>query len=207
MPCRKFQISEFKISISRHGYTLIEFLIVIGILGLSVGSVLLFLTTVIKSSNQANITSEVKQNAQSVIDNLQGQIRNATDVGLVTGGYLAVNEDSAIVLTQPNTQYLTIACFNSQGSSSGYIATATSSSPNPQTSGFSKLTNDDPKSGVDINCSGGINGHAFTLNSGATSVKLVEINFVANQGKQAPSRVDFLANAEFKTTVSLRQYK
>src|SRR3990167_9169606 len=61
------------------GFTLLEFLVVIGLLSITIGSILLFLTSVLKGTNQANITSEVKQNGQVVLDTLESQIRNATD--------------------------------------------------------------------------------------------------------------------------------
>src|SRR3989344_5912333 len=74
-----FQVSSFKFPVSRKGFTLLEFLVVIGLLSITIGSILLFLTSVLKGTNQANITSEVKQNGQVVLDTLESQIRNATD--------------------------------------------------------------------------------------------------------------------------------
>src|SRR3989344_4232759 len=74
-----FQVSGFKVLVSKNGFTLLEFLVVIGLLSLTIGSILLFLTSVLKGTNQANVTSEVKQNGQVVLDALESQIRKATD--------------------------------------------------------------------------------------------------------------------------------
>ena len=61
LSCLRFSLCGLKL---KSGYTLIEFLIVIGILSVSIGSILLLLTSVIKGSNQANIIAEVKQNGE-----------------------------------------------------------------------------------------------------------------------------------------------
>src|SRR3990170_4782911 len=72
------QLSIVNCQLSK-GFTLLEFLVVIGLLSITIGSILLFLTSVLKGTNQANITSEVKQNGQVVLDTLESQIRNASD--------------------------------------------------------------------------------------------------------------------------------
>jgi len=52
------------------GFTLIELLVVLGILVIGVGSTLLFLTSILRGTNQANVTAEVKQNGQAILDSL-----------------------------------------------------------------------------------------------------------------------------------------
>ncbi len=188
------------------GYTLIEFLIVISILALSVGSVLLFLTTTLKGANQANVTSEVKQNGQGVLDNLQTQVRSSSKADVFSSGQLSSvssNAISGLFLTLSTGEKLNIVCVNAAGSSNGYITVSkrptTDTLPDPTPSNYQVVTNTDPVSGVDIVCT----ASSFQVN---TNKNLVIINFVANQGKQAPSRADFLANAQFQTTIGLRTY-
>lgn len=179
------------------GFTLIELLVVIGILVVVVGSALLVLTAVLKGTNQANVTAEVKQNGQAVLDSLEKQIRNATVAEPVgSGKYLK--------LTQAASDPVHIKCFGDGGgvkTENGWIGVVTSATT-PQDSAYISVTNkNDTVSGVDIqNCS-------FTvLALTTTSPSIVSLSFVVNQGVAAPSRVEFLANASFSTTISLRKY-
>lgn len=191
----------------KFGYTLIEFLVVIGILALSVGSILLFLTTTIKGSNQATISAEVKQNGQNVLDLLQEQIRNGIDVKALAGGEL-LGGQSGIFLTLSSGEKLTIICFNSDATHNGYMGgvkdPASTIVPHSTLSDFTNnpLTNTDTKSGIDVICT----SNSFQVPT-SSQIKTVAINFSAQQGILAPSRVDFKANASFQTTVVLRQYR
>lgn len=192
------------------GYTLIEFLIVIAILSLSVGSILLFLTSTLKGANQVNVTAEVKQNGQSVLDNLQTQIRSSTKAEVFDVTQLPILGVSGLFLTLSTGDHLNVVCFNANvaGTSNGYIGVAKGSSislPNGTASEYQILTNTNPVSGVDIVCTSnsGPGSGSFQVNA---NNNLVIIDFIANQGKQAPSRADYLANAQFKTTIGLRLY-
>ncbi len=195
---------ELKLKGQKPGYTLIEFLVVIGILSLSVGSILLLLTTTIKGANQANITAEVKQNGQNALDSLSSQIRSAKTVS--KSEILAfLGATSGIFLTFPNDNPLTIVCINSTASTNGWIGVFRGNSLNetpPSASSLTAVTNTDPKTGVDIQCT----SSSFQVSQGGSSVATVSINFTAVQGVSAPSRVDFKATSTFQTTVVLRLY-
>ncbi|OGD94075.1 hypothetical protein A2697_03660 [Candidatus Curtissbacteria bacterium RIFCSPHIGHO2_01_FULL_41_44] len=191
------------------GFTLIELLVVLGILVIGVGSTLLFLTSILRGTNQANVTAEVKQNGQAILDSLERQIRNATDVnclnqsGNSTSCADAAVSDKYIKLIRPNENPLHIKCFASTGSLNGWMGVVVSTSNNPSDSSYTTLTNSDTVSGVDIqSCS----FKATPSTSGSLSPALVNVSFVVNQGIKAPSRADFLANAKFETTISLRKY-
>src|SRR3989344_764838 len=67
----------------RRGFTLVELLVVLGILSATVGSTLLFLTSTLKGSNQASIVAEVKQNGQVTLDLLEREVRGANNAALV----------------------------------------------------------------------------------------------------------------------------
>ncbi len=217
MPTIQFKISNLKFKI-RRGYTLIEFLIVIGILSVSIGSVFMILTSVIKGSNQANIGAEVKQNGQAVLEGLERQIRIATNVRVMGGSEFipsgASTGNSGMVLTKPTGGYIYLICVNKDSTVpptyNGWIgiASGTSDLPPPLASSYQSLTaNTDLISGVDIDCTAGTAGStAFRVDTATSSVKVVTISFTANQGVSAPSRVDFKANAKFQTVISLRQF-
>lgn len=196
------------------GYTLIEFLIVIGILSISMGSVLLFLTSVIKGTNQANVTAEVKQNGQAVLGNLQRQIRTATEVIELLYTQLPspynISGNNGVQLKKPTGEYIYIICVNAVfGTSNGLIGIATNSTGSPPnvSTDYQSLTNTDLVSGVDVDCTAGTpTQKAFRVDINTSSIAVVTISFTANQAINAPSRVDFKANAKFQTVLSLRKY-
>jgi len=188
----KFQISNFKLT---KGFTLVELLVVLGLLSVTVGSTLLFLTSTLKGSNSAAITAEVKQNGQSVLDSLERQIRGAANAARVNPV-----DPSQIVLTKQDGTSLYIGCWSSvAGSSNGWIGTSTTGS----VGSFMSLTNkDDLVSGISVdNCSFNVTA----ASGGGSSPPVVSVEFTMSQGISAPSRSDFVANAKFQTTISLRQ--
>ena len=187
----------------KHGFTLIELLVVLGILTSTVGAALLLLTSVLRGTNQGNVTSEVKQNGQVVLDSLEKQIRGALDARLLSENTLAV--------TLASGGYLYVACFNSlPGSTNGWIGTAVSSSAIPPSVGlYQTLTNREEIAGVDVVCDPCPPTCTFSViaaSSGSLNPPIVKVSFTVNQGVKAPSRQDFLANARFETTISLRKY-
>ncbi|MBI2327019.1 type II secretion system protein [Candidatus Curtissbacteria bacterium] len=179
------------------GFTLIEFLVVLGILVFVVGSSLLFLTSILKGSNQANVISEVKQNGQVVLDAIDRQIRNATNAEPVGSG-------KYVKLTRLDDDPLYVKCFNDgpiPKPGNGWLGTVVSSSV-PGDAQYVPTTNrDDLVAGVDIqNCN-------FTVSAATTnSPAIVTVSFTVNQGINAPSRADFLANVRFDKAISLRKY-
>ncbi|MBI4037894.1 type II secretion system protein [Candidatus Curtissbacteria bacterium] len=191
----KFRVSSFKF---KAAFTLIEFLVVLALLSLTIGSALLFLTNLIKGANQANIIAETKQNGQAVLDSLEKMIRNASDAKQI--GAAGNNQ---IVLDFGNGQYLHIkgCIFDSSNDWIGVFQSSSMSAPTDAQ--FNSVTNRDSVSGVDVEL---CNFQVIDPSGGDVSPAIVNIGFVANQGAQAPSRRDFKAKVEFKTTISLRQY-
>ena len=196
------QLSTVSCQLLKPGFTLIEFLVVIGLLALVVGSSLLFLTSILKGSNQANVTAEVKQNGQVVLDSLERQIRNATDAQKIA--------TNTVKLIRQGQDPLYIKCIPSMGSSSnGWIGTVVSTTNPASDAVYMSITNrDDLIAGVDVQCNLAppYSFDVIPSSSGTASPPIVLVSFVVNQGVQAPSREDFFANVEFRTTISLRKY-
>ncbi len=177
-----------------NGFTLVELLVVMGILGVITGGSLLFLTSILRGSNQARIVAEVKQNGQTVLDVIDRQIRNAQSVQELASIDGSV---SAIELTLSGTSRVYLACYN------GWIGIDKEPAPVLSTD-FLSLTNRDAVSGINIEC----NPDSFNVlgNPGDSYPQVVQVSFNVMQGVAAPGRVDFNASAEFKTTISLRKY-
>ena len=131
--------------------------VVLGILLIAIGSSLLLLASILRGSNQANVTAEVKQNGQAALDSLDSQIRNAQDAKQLTGSDLPGTSPTAILLTSDKGKYFFIACFPSVfGTSNGWLGVASSSSKTtPSAASFTSLTNQDKIAGVDVSCGSG----------------------------------------------------
>lgn len=208
MPDKKFKVqsgctflyekAKFKIIASLPAFTLVELLVVLGILSATVGATLLFLTSTLKGSNQATVISEVKQNGQVILDVLERQVRGASNAMYVNGH---------IKLTRSANNLLHIKCFSGNytlgSEKNGWIGTTTSSLDDPSEALYTSITNkDDLVSGTDVSsCSLSVSG----ASTGGFTPAVVSIDFTLNQGVKAPSRADFKANARFSTTISLRK--
>ncbi len=183
------------------GFTLIEFVVVLGILGFLLGSIMLFLNSTLRGANQTNITQEVKQNGQSVLDSLDKQIRGANDAnGLGSAPF------TTIVLTRPNDDPLYIKCLPATATQNDRIGAVALATGTPSDSNYISISNDDRVKGIEItDCS-----FSVTSKSASSQVfqnpAVVSVQFTASQGLDAPTRADFMASAHFETTISLRAY-
>lgn len=193
---------EFRTSKLTFGFTLVEMLVVVGILSFAVGSSMLFLTSIIKGGNQASVTAEVKQNGQIIFDSLERQIRNGIDAQLLP-------EPNSLKIIRSGLYPLYIKCFPASvgpPARNGLIGTVVKASDPTSDSEYTSLSQDtDPVSGVDIQCAASP-PEFNVIPATPTAPAIVTISFVVNQGINAPSRQDFVARAEFRTTISLRQY-
>ena len=191
-------------SVRRSGFTLIEFLVVVGLLAITVGSTLLFLTSILRGTNQTNISSEVKQNGQAVLDSLERQIRGAKSaiaLSPLPGGSAV----SGVVLANTDSTNLYITCFGQTASENGWIGSATQAvgAGVPSVNDYKTVTNKDPVSGINIICA----ANSFSITPATTlSADVVKINFTADKPIKSPSRSDFNAKSDFQTTISLRKY-
>lgn len=182
------------------GFTLIEFLVVLGLLVMTVGSTLLFLTSILKGSNKANVTAEAKQNGQVVLDSIEKKVRNAINVTPIGTGL------DRITLEQPDKNNIHLKCVSPRNASENGLIGIVQQASEPSTDDLYRdnpLTNKDPIAGVDItDCNFDVLGSS----DGGTSPPIVTIRFTVNQGVLAPSRKDFVANVQMQTSIALRQY-
>lgn len=181
----------------RLGYTLIELVVVMGVLTITIGAMTIFLTSILKGSNKANVSSEAKQNGQAVLDSIERQIRGAS-----SAVEIGINQDH-IKLNKSSAEALHIKCFPADASKNSRIALQVDDFDTPNDNNYISLSNDDPTSGISIeNCVLQVIGSTVT-DSGIASPPIVYINFTA---KKISSRADLSASAHFETSISLRQY-
>ncbi len=199
---RSASLSRSDIKVHRYGFTLIEFIVVLGILGFIVTSTVLFLNSVLRGANQTNITQEVKQNGQVILDSLDKEIRGSIDVSGIGVG----PDYTTIELIRPNGNPLYIKCLGATATQNDRIGTAVSASGPPASdSGYTSISNDNRVSGVEVTgCK--FNIVTASVSQGATVPAVVVVSFTVSQGLDAPYRQDFAASAPFVTTISLRAY-
>lgn len=186
------------------GFTLVELLVVLGILAVTVGVALVFLTSVLRGTNQANIIGELKQNGQVVLDSLERQIRNAKSASVYQTANQPPGSSSHIILKQPDNSNIHLVCFTPTLVGNGWIGVwqdPTGVGLGDAANLYASTTNKDPVGGVNVNIC-----NVTVTTSTSSSPSIVSISFTMQQGRLAPSRKDYVASLEFKTTISLRQY-
>ncbi|OGD84974.1 hypothetical protein A3B51_00280 [Candidatus Curtissbacteria bacterium RIFCSPLOWO2_01_FULL_41_18] len=198
-------VCSLPFAVYKAGFTLIEFLVVLGILAVTVSSTVLFLNSVLKGSNQSTITAEVKQNGQVVLDSVERQIRGAKDATTCFSAPCPPPPYNHIKLVRVDPDApLHIKCFSPTSSKNGRIATATGDSP--PDSQYVDLTNTDKINGANItNCDFRAFPAGFSA-EGQAMPAVVSIKFIVSQGLEAPSRQDYVASVSLQTTISLRRY-
>jgi prepilin-type N-terminal cleavage/methylation domain-containing protein len=116
---------------NQQGFTLIEILVVIAIIGILTGITSDIFIQIIRGSNKANVVTEIKQNGDNILNQLERTIRNAeeiTAVGSTDTGWTYVDADTpwidASSIVAPftwtcATKYCAIIVKN-QGATGGY---------------------------------------------------------------------------------------
>lgn len=197
----------------KKGFTLVEILVVIGVLSIAGVIILTIFSRTLRGNNKSQILTAIKENGQSVLENLDKTVRNADNIVCPTatspsGNTLVVFKDGIY------TRYRFISQI---GSINGSVQqdTATPSAqeadprqfinricnptdPQPQL-GTSALTDTNPKTGVSLTFG------SFVLNKSAGFKDTVTINFVLNSGVGAPPAVSGQIDpVTFQTTIQLR---
>ncbi|HUS52055.1 MAG TPA: type II secretion system protein [Candidatus Bathyarchaeia archaeon] len=166
----------------KSGFTLIEMLVAIGILGIVaiLGSQMFF--TILKGSAKSRVLADVKQNGNYALSVMSRMIRNARSVTDCSG-----ISDKAITIVSPDKEITEFKCADEK------IASRSASAP-PKHSPFD-LTGDQVQV---VDC-----GAVFTCDPTVTP-NLVTISFtlVPTTG----TRIEETAEVNFKTTISLRTY-
>jgi len=160
------------------GFTLVEMMVVVGILGIVTitGSTMFF--SILRGSTKARVTQLAKQNGDYAISVMGRMIRNAR--GLLSP--TADSVTSSITIKNPDGGITVFSCNSSTIASNGASLIG---------SGF-KISD----------CSG-----VFDVKVGSEGIKpsVVKINFDLKQAG-AESRVEEQALINFQTTVTLRNY-
>lgn len=168
---------------TKSGFTLLEILVVLSIMGVILAIGVGVLSTVLKGEAKTSTVAEIKQNGNLVMDVMSYFIRNATEINSspLCGSSLSLTQrDNSVVifslLPTDNLNYNNRIASNS-----------------------SSLTNGDIKTGVDVS------SLTFTCDT-ATSPPVVTVDFTLTQARKANATMGLGASEKFHTSVSLRTY-
>ena len=166
----------------KHSFTLIELIVVVGILGIlsTVAADMFFNIT--RSYNKANIIAEIEQNANTALSSMTNEIRNALSVSPTSGNV------TEIVIVGQDGATVTFTFVSPTANDNGYLAR----------NGFPMTDNE---RGTGVNVTYGM----FTIV--VADPPVVGITMTVAQPKGVPARIDFQAETTLKTSVSLRSYK
>lgn len=166
------------------GFTIIEIIVVIGILGIiaAVGTNMFF--TVISGSTKSKNLTTVKQNGEYALSVMERMIRNSSDVITNTDGQICESGMTKIKIINSDKEEIEFAFIDLGGNS--YIA-----------SNSSRITSDQVKvtSGV-FNCS----------STGDFNPKTIVIDFTLDQNISPTPRIEEEATMDFRMTVGIRNY-
>jgi prepilin-type N-terminal cleavage/methylation domain-containing protein len=174
------------------GFTLIELMITVAIIGVVSSIALTTISTVIKSSSKTNVVNRVKQNGDNIIDAMTRDIRGATDV--------CVSPDRATLTLYSTITSVAVGNACPSGTTSYVCSVGTSSSNGSLTKNGIHLTNNtDLLQGVKVaNCN-------FII-SGTSLPKTVTINLTLAQPSGMQSTAGDPVSVNFDTQVSLRSF-
>lgn len=163
------------------GYTLIELLIVVAILGTVGFAATQIFFTVLQSTAKADLTREVKQNGDYALSIMERAIRNATSLDNVNPCPFPPPSRSSLQINNPGTP-ATTTTFSLSG-------TRINSTGGTLTSDKVSASN-----------------LSFTCTKFNGKPDLVTISFTLTQANTSATRPEETARMNFQTTVSLRNY-
>jgi prepilin-type N-terminal cleavage/methylation domain-containing protein len=166
----------------KSGFTLIEILVSLGILGIVavIGSQMFF--AILKGSTKSRVLSEVKQNGNYALSVMSRMVRNARSIPGCSG-----TSSNSLSIVSPDKEITEFKCADEK------IASKSASAP-PKHPPFD-LTGDQVRV---VDC-----GAVFTCDPTVTP-NLVTISFtlIPTTG----TKIEETVEVEFKTTISLRTY-
>ena len=195
-----------------HGFSLIELLVSIALLGIMGGIGVSIFAVINNSYNTANALSKMQTQGAQVLEVLERSIRSSSDA-VVTGNGGGCNNDQCLIITIPSSsiEY----SINGGCGKTVYGWTAPTSSVNGQMVRYYLTDNNsqcngsvpiqlfdtDTRAGVSIRQNGANN--IFTANTGAEGIDSIVINMILAEGIAKGANATTIP---LRTTVSLRDY-
>lgn len=172
---------------TNRGFTLIEILVVIGLLGIivAIGSNMFF--TTLRSSGKSKTLTRVKQNGDYALSTIERLIRDSEKVITNSDGSLCEASMNKIKVKRIDGSEIEFECLD-EGIATGYIASTSAVR--------ARLTSDEVK----------LDSCSFDCSSqGEFYPQIVSIDFTLSQAA-VTTRLEEQASVNFKTTVNTRNF-
>jgi type II secretory pathway pseudopilin PulG len=169
---------------SSGGFTLVELLLVVGLLAITVGVTSDILLSIVRTYNKTQVTNEIEQQAAFFTSKLEKELRRAQSVEM--------GANNSLVLTLRNSGEIVTYSLEDNGGN-GRLTRATAS-------GLTlPLTVSDVVSGVRVSC--GPSGSCFTVAAGAPTIVSYSLTF-----QQANSTADssFTGQTDVENVIVIR---
>lgn len=202
------------------GFTIIELLVAIGILGIVAGVGVQIFLTVSKSFAKAQIVSELQQEGSRVIAEISRVVKDAARVEAnITGdttcagggaiGTFTTSNMLEITLNKESLEYKTngnclkvIFCRADADATHNNHLYKKLQNCNLAAVGEGELTNSNRATGIDVDTAQTI----FTVSGGGAQPYLVSMDLKLKQGLEVPQRAIYQAEVEIKNSVSTRNF-
>jgi prepilin-type N-terminal cleavage/methylation domain-containing protein len=172
-----------KLQENEHGFTLVELLLVVAIMGLSFGVTSDILLTIMRSFNKTTVMNEIEQQASFVSQKIERDLRNATNVTSVSNTMIRFEDSTGTVYVYDLDDQVGAADVV-DGSSVQYVlyrypSTSSRSLTYALTLNPTRVAN--VVGGVNVTCS----GPCFEIIDGRPQVVHIKMNFA--QAQAAPN--------------------
>ncbi|MFA6981670.1 MAG: hypothetical protein WC243_01435 [Patescibacteria group bacterium] len=180
------------VSIKEKGFTLIELVLIIGLLVLTAGVSSDIIITLIRSYNKTQITNEIEQSADFVLLKLEREVRDAESVTVASG----------TTLTFKNADSHTIIYEVVSGAEGGMIVRRSDTAPPPvgTTTTYELTDSSFLGGGMNIICPGNI-CFATTVTNG---IGVVSVSMDFAQTTRATGKAAFTGTIPVRTTIVVR---
>ena len=186
---------------AQKGFTLIEILVTVAILGLISTAAISIFSSMTAAYNKSSIINELREEGSRVMDDMERLVRSSGEAAIGGSSELILTLNTSSLEYQQNGQCKTVTLTLALGSvatnKNNYINKALSDCEGTA-SGAGEMTNTDRTSGVNVS--------ALTFSVTGTGPKVVKISLSLEQGLAAAARQDYRASVNLETTVSTRSY-
>ena len=174
---------------NKQAYTLVELVVVVGVLGLIMSAVVGILVNAFRAKNKVSVTDVTEQVGSQAINELKNDIISALGVGMTCTSTPGISADSLTYTSSEDGGMTTLTCVEGAG-----IASASAN-------GSFDLT------GSDVKVSGCNNFARCVLYPGSTDrVSTVNFSFTMSSGTSGAGGggVDMAVGRKFQSTVTVR---
>ncbi len=209
----KFKIKNFSTTnhkpqtTNQTGFTLIEILVTVAILGLISTVAISIFTSMTAAYNKSSIINELREEGSRVMDDMERLVRSSSEANCINAAgspTTCPTSGLGLTLSEGSLEYL-------QNGSCKEVKFQKQSAANKNDHiykflsdcevgaiGAGEMTNIDTTSGVNV--------LTLTFNVTGSDPKVVKIYLTLEQGLAAAGRQDYQANVNLETTVSTRSY-